>query len=83
MATHIITYDLLSPVQNYHSFLDALKKMGAQRILLSTWLLQTDSEPADILESLSRYMDSNDRLFVAGLQSWAWSPNVLTTPGMA
>jgi len=80
MATHIVTYDLLRPGQNYESLLQALRNMGAKRVLLSTWLLQSTSEPIDIVNALRGYVDTNDRLFVASMEKWAWTPNIMSDP---
>jgi hypothetical protein len=80
MATHIINYDLLRPGQNYDSLIAALRNMGAKRILLSTWLMQSTSEPKVICDALRPHIDANDRMFVASMGTWAWTPNMMADP---
>lgn len=69
----IVTYDLRKPQKDYSSLIDALKALKAVwKPLLSAWLVDTASSPAEIRDYLAKFMDENDGLFVAQLvRNWA------------
>jgi CRISPR-associated endonuclease Cas2 len=63
MALFMISYDLRKD-KDYQKLWDALKKNGAHKILLSQWLLETDSSVAEILKWLRTMTDEDDQLVV-------------------
>ena len=69
--TYLLTYDLTQPGQNYSGLITALTGAGAVRILLSTWLVQTNESHAQVRDRYLRYIDTNDRLFVTDVHLWA------------
>ncbi len=80
MAPYLISYDLNRPGQNYEPLYRELERLGAQRVLLSAWVLRSNSTPKQLADHLLRYIDSNDRLIVVDASSGAaWSQNVGAT----
>ena len=74
-----ISYDLDKPGQNYQPLLNRLRELGAINILLSDWQLKHTASAVDIRNDLQRFMDGNDRIFVAVLTGEAAWYNVLTS----
>jgi len=80
MALYWIGYDLDNPGQDYSDLIARLKELSAVRILKSDWLLGHDStNPKQIRDDLSRYLDENDRIMVAELKNNAAWRNLLAT----
>lgn len=71
--TYLITYDLSKPGQNYPGLIAALRNAGAVQILYSTWLVSTQQTNVQLRTALLSHMDANDRLFVTGVNQWAYS----------
>lgn len=70
---YVISYDLLSPGKNYQTLYSALAGLAAQRILLSQWVTRRTGTTAQNLATyIAQYMDANDRLLVASLDSADW-----------
>ena len=63
--TYLISYDLTSHGKDYAQFYKALSHLGAEKILMSLWILR---HPKDDIEGLRgylwRFMDEKDRLFI-------------------
>lgn len=78
MSSFIITYDLRKPGRDYQSLIDKIKTYNsACKPTESTWIIKSTEKPASIRDTLLKYMDSNDRLFVAGLSGYgAWSNTI-------
>jgi hypothetical protein len=72
---YAISYDLNNPGKNYEQLWNAIRSMGAQRILLSEWVTapRTGTSAVQIRDSLWTFMDANDRLFVKCLDSADWA----------
>ncbi len=74
MAVYLISYDLMSPGHNYGPLIEALKKQGAKKVILSAWAISTTSTAVtavQIRDWVQSYVDSNDRIVVTELQNWA------------
>ena len=71
---YIITYDLNKIGQNYEEIIKAIKNYRWAHPLESTWFVKTDKSAEAIYADLKRYIDENDRLFIAELganrQGW-------------
>lgn len=67
-----VDYDLIAPGRDYTALGNALRKLGAERILLSKWVLRSNTSASQIRKYLIQFVDRNDRLFVAELPTdWA------------
>jgi hypothetical protein len=71
---YLISYHLQKLGKDYRSLMDVLTRMGAKRVLLSQWLLQTSRSASEIARLLGTHIDERDRLLVTevGDQS-VWS----------
>ena len=73
MATYIITYDLRK-VRDYTSLYNAIKSYGTwAKITESSWAIVTDQTAIQVRDFLLKFMDGDDRLFVAkygGAAAW-------------
>jgi hypothetical protein len=67
----MVSYDLLKPGQDYTTLFAALEKLGAKRVLLSTWALRGNYTCAQLRDHLTRFIDANDRLLVCQVSDWA------------
>lgn len=83
MQTFLVTYDLMSPGKDYQSLVSELQRLGGQRVLLSVWTIQSSHAATDLRDHLAKFVDRNDRVFVAAMSSWAWTTSVLTQPHRA
>lgn len=74
MASKLVTYDLRAPGRDYSTLMQAIKnypKWG--RVCESTWVIVTTDTCVTVRDNLQRFIDSNDRLFVAeltGVAAW-------------
>lgn len=68
---YLVTYDLDRPGQNYQQLWEALRNMGATRLLASVWYLTSNSSAVQLRDYFWRFMDSNDRLLVVRFDEWA------------
>lgn len=74
--TYLITYDLSEKGQRYPELITEIELLGEHcHCLLSVWIVKTSLTAFDILNRLSKHIDSNDKLFVARLTS----PEVMFT----
>jgi hypothetical protein len=72
---YLVSYDLRTPGQDYPDLSAALKRMGAVKVLLSAWLLPSDSQPLDVHNLIwsQGKMDANDRMLVSEVtEKSAW-----------
>jgi len=79
MKAYSISYDLLQPGKDYTKLTDALKGLGAVKILYSEWVLKSTSSAEQLRNHLQQFIDENDRLLVAGLTGQAAWTGLLTT----
>lgn len=78
MATYIISYDLKKPGQNYGQLYDAIKSYGTwAHMNESLWAVVTANTAVQVRDHLTRYIDTNDRLFVikSGVEA-AWRNSI-------
>lgn len=89
----IITYDLRSP-KDYHDFYEAIKAQGTEgkwwHYMASTWILNTQKSPQEVVDAIHPLMDSQDFLFVCELSpryqgwlpkpAWDWINSELKQP---
>lgn len=74
----LITYDLRKQGANYSDLIGAIKKYPkAVKVCESVWLIKALSSCMQVREKLNRYIDGNDRLFVANLTGEAAWRNVI------
>ena len=75
MAIILVTYDLMSPGQNYKPLYDYLRTFTYCKGLESVWLLDTTVSTETIMDRLKDLTDANDMTFVVRLQrSWnSWN----------
>jgi CRISPR/Cas system-associated endoribonuclease Cas2 len=65
MKCYIILYDLKVPGRNYQQLYDAIQAYGTWgKISESAWAIVTTQNTTEIRDNLTKYIDSNDRLFV-------------------
>ena len=71
---YLISYDLTNPTKDYAQLYKALSHLGAEKILMSRWILK---HPKDDVEGLSNYlwkfMDEKDRLLVTKLDKSSYA----------
>jgi hypothetical protein len=79
---YVISYDLMAPEKNYQPLGDALASAGAKRVLLSQWVVRWNSTNAvTICEWVRTFIDPNDRVLVACLDSNDWAGwNLMVDP---
>ncbi len=72
MVCYIISYDLVKD-KNYEKLYEAIKSFGWAKITESTWAIITDKSAKELRDHLTKFIDSNDRLFVikSGVEA-AW-----------
>ncbi len=74
----IISYDLCKPTQNYDGLIAKIKSYGTYaRITESCWFIKTTDTCTKVRDTLTKEIDSNDRLFVAALTGIAAWKNVI------
>ena len=76
----IITYDLRKPGTNYDGLIARIKQYTHCKLTETCWLISTTWTTAQIRDDLKRFLDVNDRLFVAELSgNAAWTGPMLST----
>ena len=82
MARYIVTYDLVSPGQNYEELHKRIKSYGTwAQLAESSWAIMSNQTAVEVRDHLKAALDSNDRLLVGRLGSSAWiglKPDVTT-----
>lgn len=64
----IVTYDLCGENKDYKDLIAAIKSYSKwAKVTESSWVIVTDSTCVQIRENLKKFMDSDDRIFVASL----------------
>jgi hypothetical protein len=67
----LVSYDLDKPGQNYARIISALERLGAVRVLLSQWALNSTLTAVELRNQLRPFLDSNDRMLVTEIKDWA------------
>jgi hypothetical protein len=63
MAYFVVSYDLIKR-KDYPELIKALNNLGAQKCLLSQWLVDNNCTAEDLLAHLQPHIDGDDRLMV-------------------
>lgn len=81
MALYFVSYDLVK-TKDYQKIIDELKRYGARRMLESDWCFKrlNSGEAVAFRDHFRKFIDSDDRLVVAEITSWAGF-NMLDNPG--
>ena len=82
MQSLLITYDLVGTSEtsaDYRRLIEHLKGGYANwaKIALSTWVVRTEQSAKQVRDTLQRYLDADDRLFVASLTGVAAWQNAM------
>lgn len=78
---YLISYDLLKSGKDYQKLWDALKTLGAVRVLESEWVAHHgNSTPLDMAKYLWAQMDANDRLLVTEMPDNYAKANLMADP---
>lgn len=73
MAVFIVSYDLLSPGQNYTALVNTLSRYDSFRAQQSTWLVNASTTSYGLRQTLGRLMDRNDKLIVSRMFTKQWA----------
>lgn len=69
----LISYDLMSPGQNYETVIKEIKKLGGwAQVHYSLWYVRSDLSAVEARDRVKTVMDDNDKLFVADMKAAAW-----------
>ena len=72
MSVYAVTYDLMSPGQDYTKLHEKLKSYAYSKNFDSFWLIDTQKSASDIRDELKVLVDSNDKLFIIEVKKhWA------------
>ena len=66
MNKYIVSYDLNSPALHYQPLWDYLRSIGAQRVLLSQWVVSYQGTAQQLFSLVWQHMYATDRLMVNG-----------------
>lgn len=72
---YLISYDLRTPGQDYPDLTRTLTALGAQKVLLSQWLVSSALGPLALVQHLitNGRLDGNDRILVTEVtKNCAW-----------
>jgi hypothetical protein len=73
MRKWLISYILEAPGLEHLDFFEALKSAGAERIMPSHWVLQSEQSATELRDRFAALLAPNDQLLVAELgQDIAW-----------
>jgi len=73
MKKWLISYVLESPGLEHVNFFDALNSTGAERIMPSHWVLESEKTATELRDQLAALLAPNDQLLVAELgQDIVW-----------
>ncbi len=74
MNTYLITYDLNKPGQVYQQLYQEIKSLGVTiHGMQNVWFLESNYSAKQIRDSLKQVVDSNDKIFVCAVVTWATS----------
>lgn len=80
MAVYIVTYDLIAPGRNYDALLAAVRRYPNAQALFSAFFVETTATSTFVRDDLTRYIDSNDKLYVMQItRDWASNNRGLAT----
>lgn len=71
---YLVTYDLLSPGQDYDKLYDAIKSLSSDyRKMQNVWFIKSSLSAEYIRNTLKDAVDKNDKIFVCKPEDWASS----------
>ena len=71
---YLISYDLISPGQDYSAIYEKLNEFKAKKVLESQWVFRRINTNAENLRDYFRkFIDENDRLLIVCLDNNNWS----------
>ncbi len=71
---YLVTYDLMSPGQDYSDLYRAIENLGeARHGMQNVWFIESNLTAVAIRDNLASFIDTNDKLFVCVIGSWAAS----------
>jgi hypothetical protein len=75
MALYLISYDLMNhkTFGQYETLIAELRRIGAQRILLSEWIVRSSSNSAVLRDSLLGFIHADDRFLVCEISETNWA----------
>lgn len=74
MSLYLVSYDLLNHATfgQYETLIAELKRLGAQRVLLSEWVMRRTETSIVLRDHLKQYIHAADRLLVSEITAnWA------------
>ena len=71
MKLYLVNYDLIQQ-KDYPKLWDALLKLGAKRVLLSTWVLRNAASATQVRDHLKSFVDFDDRVFITEMVGSNW-----------
>ena len=80
MSLYVISYDLVAQGRNYEPLYSEFLRLGATRVLLSQWLVRSDSSAVQLRDHFRQYMDGNDRILVNAIDTTWAGYNLLANP---
>ena len=70
---YLVSYDLVKPGKDYSTLIAELKRLGANTVLRSQWVLRWNSTTAKkVANHVRKFMDSNDRVVVVQIDGTDW-----------
>ena len=70
---YLITYDLVSPGQDYEALYQAIKNVSTsyRHGMQNTWFIESTQAVTNIRDNISPVLDTGDKLFVLPINGWA------------
>ncbi len=68
MAVLLVTYDLNKPGKDYDDLLKTIKSHSWARLSESSYAIQTNQGPQQVINKLKPFIDQNDNLYVINLK---------------
>jgi hypothetical protein len=72
---YLISYDLLNHATfgQYEELIGALRKLGAQRVLLSQWVVRRGETSVVLRDHLKKFIHAQDRVLVSEISTSNWA----------
>jgi hypothetical protein len=72
--THVISYDLHRPGQNYDDLIEYLKSLpNWWHCLESFWIVKSEQSASNLRDNIKRFVDPNDEVLVMKVTTHAWA----------
>ena len=81
MAIYTFSYDLVNENggYDYEPLWSELKRLGGHRVQQSSWLLNLNKTPKEVIDHFKALTDSDDRLWVSSVRSKEyWYTNAMS-----